>query len=236
MSTHTPGVGLERGALGLPTVLMQSVAQIAPAVGVLATIAFNTDLAGLGAPSTYLVAFLIAVVSAIALGQLAKHLPSAGGFYTYVSATVGPEAGFMVGWLYSWFVAAIPGALAAYTGFVLHGELDDQYGVNIPWWVFSVAILALVAFVGFRGIRISGRALMIFSLIEMAIILALAVSGLVSPGDGGLSVAGFNPANSTNLNGFYLAVVFSIFASPAGSPRPPWRRRRATRAGRSPAR
>ena len=87
---------------------MQSVAQIAPAVGVLATIAFNTDLAGLGAPSTYLVAFLIAVVSAIALGQLAKHLPSAGGFYTYVSATVGPEAGFMVGWLYSWFVAAIP--------------------------------------------------------------------------------------------------------------------------------
>ena len=84
--------------------------------------------------------------------------------------------------------------------------------MNISWWVFSVAILALVAFVGFRGIRISGRALMIFSLIEMAIILALAVSGLVSPGDGGLSVAGFNPANSTNLNGFYLAVVFSIFA------------------------
>ena len=141
MSSNTPGVGLERGALGLPTVLMQSVAQIAPAVGILATIAFNTDLAGLGAPSTYLVAFLIAVVSAIALGQLAKHLPSAGGFYTYVSATVGPEAGFMVGWLYSWFVAAIPGALAAYTGFVLHGELDDQYGVNIPWWVFAVAIL-----------------------------------------------------------------------------------------------
>ena len=212
MSSNTPGVGLERGALGLPTVLMQSVAQIAPAVGVLATIAFNTDLAGLGAPSTYLVAFLIAVVSAIALGQLAKHLPSAGGFYTYVSATVGPEAGFVVGWLYSWFVAAIPGALAAYTGFVLHGELDDQYGVNIPWWVFSVAILGLVAYVGFRGIRISGRALMIFSIIEMAIILALAVSGLVSPGDGGLSVAGFNPANSTNLNGFYLAVVFRIFA------------------------
>ncbi|WP_053227677.1 APC family permease [Solirubrobacter soli] len=209
MSSHT---GLERGALGLPTVLMQSVAQIAPAVGILATIAFNTDLAGLGAPSTYLVAFLIAVVSAIALGQLAKHLPSAGGFYTYVSSTVGPEAGFMVGWLYSWFVAAIPGALAAYTGFVLHGELDDQYGVNIPWPVFAVAILAVVAFVGYRGIRISGRALMIFSLIEMAIILALAVSGLLSPGEGGMTLAGFNPANSSSLNGFYLAVVFSIFA------------------------
>jgi amino acid transporter len=204
--------GLERGALGLPTVLMQSVAQIAPAVGILATIAFNTDLAGLGAPSTYLVAFAIALVSAVALGQLAKHLPSAGGFYTYVSATVGPDAGFIVGWLYSWFVAAIPGALAAYTGFVLHGELKDQYSVSIPWWVFAIAILALVAFVGYRGIRISGRALMIFSLIEMAIILALALSGLVSPGPGGMTLSGFNPGSSSSLNGFYLAVVFSIFA------------------------
>jgi amino acid transporter len=53
---------------------------------------------------------------------------------------------------------------------------------------------------------------MIFSLIEMAIILALSLSGVVSPGPGGMSVAGFNPASSTDLNGFYLAVVFSIFA------------------------
>jgi amino acid transporter len=78
--------------------------------------------------------------------------------------------------------------------------------------VFAVAIVAVVAFVGYRGIRISGRALMIFSLIEMAIILALAVSGLVSPGDGGLTLSGFSPGSSTNLNGFYVAVVFSIFA------------------------
>ena len=107
-----PSGGLQQGVVGLPTVLMQSVAQIAPAVGILSTIAFSTSLAGLGAPSTYLVAFFIALVVAIALGQLAKFLPSAGGFYTYVSKTVGPESGFIVGWLYSWFVAAIPGALA----------------------------------------------------------------------------------------------------------------------------
>jgi amino acid transporter len=205
-------VGLERNALGLPTVLMQSVAQIAPAVGVLLTIAFNTQLAGLGAPSTYLVAFLIALVSAIALGQLAKYLPSAGGFYTYVSTTVGPRAGFMVGWLYSWFVAAIPGALASYTAFVLHNELKQEYGVNIPWPVFVAAILGLVGYVGYRGIRISGRALMVLSIIEMIIVFALSLSGLFSPGPGGVTLGGFNPGNSTSLNGFYLAVVFSIFA------------------------
>jgi amino acid transporter len=191
---------------------MQSVAQIAPAVGILFTIAFNTQLAGLGAPSTYLVAFMIALVVAVGLGQLAKFLPSAGGFYTYVSRTVGPDAGFIVGWLYSWFVAAIPGALAGYTGFVLHDELNKQYSVNIPWPIWTVAILGLVAYLGYRGIRVSGKTLMIFSVIEMIIIVALSISGLVSPGPGGLSVHGFSPGSSTNLNGFYLAVVFSIFA------------------------
>ena len=205
-------VALQRDAIGLPTVLMQSIAQIAPAVGILATIAFNTALAGVGAPSTYVAAFLIALLVAVSIGQLAKHLPSAGGLYTYVSATVGPSAGFVVGWFYSSFAALVPGALAAYTGFVVHGELQQEYGVNIPWPVWVVAILALAGFVGYRGIRVSGKALMVFSLVEMAILLALATSGLISPGPGGVSLDGFNPGSSTSLTGFYLAVVFSILA------------------------
>src|SRR5262245_52498844 len=96
---------LARNAVGLPSVLMQSVAQIAPALGLLSTLGFNTQLAGFAAPSTYLVAFVLALIVALTLAQLAKHLPSAGGFYTYVSATVGPRSGFIVGWIYSWFVA-----------------------------------------------------------------------------------------------------------------------------------
>ena len=32
--------------------------------------------------------------------QLARRLPSAGGYYTYVSQTVGPRAGFLTAWLF----------------------------------------------------------------------------------------------------------------------------------------
>jgi len=204
--------GLNRNSIGLPTVLMQSIAQIAPAVGVLTTIGFNTQQAGLGAPSTYIAAFLIGLMVAISLAQLGRHLPSAGGFYTYVSVAVGPKSGFMVGWLYSWFVAMIPGGLASYTGFVLQTELNQHYGINIPWQITTVAMLLVAGAIGYRGIKISGKMLTVLSIIEMLIILALAVSGLVSPGPGGVSVAGFNPASSTNLHGFFLAVVLSIFA------------------------
>jgi amino acid transporter len=208
----TSPAALKRNAIGLPTVLMQSIAQIAPAVAILSTIAFNTALAGVGAPSTYLAAFVIALLVAVGVGQLAKFLPSAGGLYTYVSATVGPSVGFVVGWFYSSFAALIPGALAAYTGFVMHAELQQEYSVNIPWPLWVITLLGLAAFVGYRGIRISGRVLMAFSLVEMAIVLALALSGLVSPGPGGVSLDGFNPGSSTSLTGFYLAVVFSILA------------------------
>jgi amino acid transporter len=204
--------GLAGNSVGLTTLVMQSVAQIAPAVGILTTIGFNTQQAGLGAPSTYLVAFVIAMVVATSLSQLAKFFPSAGGFYTYVSATVGPGSGFMVGWIYSWFVAAIPGALASWTAFVLQGELKQQYGINIPWPIFVVIILLFVAYIGFRGISVSGKMLTIFSLAEMIIVLALAITGIAAPGPGGISITGFNPASSISTHGFYIAVVLSIFA------------------------
>jgi amino acid transporter len=204
--------GLAGNSVGLTTLVMQSVAQIAPAVGILTTIGFNTQQAGLGAPSTYLVAFVIAMVVATSLSQLAKFFPSAGGFYTYVSATVGPGSGFMVGWIYSWFVAAIPGALASWTAFVLQGELKQRYGINIPWPIFVVIILLFVAYIGFRGISVSGKMLTIFSLAEMIIVLALAITGIAAPGPGGISITGFNPASSTSTHGFYIAVVLSIFA------------------------
>jgi amino acid transporter len=196
----------------LTTVLMQSIAQIAPAVGVLTTIAFNTQQAGLGAPSTYIAAFVIGLVVAISLSQLARHLPSAGGFYTYVSATVGSNSGFMVGWLYSWFVAIIPGGLASYTGFVLQGELQQHYGVHLPWQLVTLAILLVVGFIGYKGIKASGRMLTVLSIVEMIIVFCLALSGILHPGPGGVSFAGFNPGVSTNIHGFYLAVVLSIFA------------------------
>jgi amino acid transporter len=191
---------------------MQSVAQIAPAFGILSTLNFNTQLAGLGAPSTYLVAFVIALAVAVTLGQLAKWLPSAGGFYTYVSATVGPRSGFIVGWVYSLFVAMIPGTIALYSASIVSAELRHSFGIVVSWPYIGLAIIAVATWVAYRGIRLSGAALMFLSLIEMLILVALAIGGLVSPGPGGFSTAGLNPSSATSSSGFYMAVVFSIFA------------------------
>ena len=203
---------LKKGSVGLAGVLMQSIAQISPTLGVFYTIAFTTTQAGISAPLTYLAAFVVCLILAVPMLGLARHLPSAGGFYTYVSQGIGPRSGFMTGWLYAIMVTIVPAALAAFTGAVLQDELSAKYGFGLPWWVYALAIFAVCFFCAYRGIVISVRFLVIMSLFEILVGLSLALTGVFNPGPGGVNVAGFNPANIGSSSGFFLAIVLSIFA------------------------
>lgn len=208
----TVTTGLRTGSIGLGGTLMQSIAQISPTLGIFYTIAFTTGQAGISAPLTYLAAFLVCLLIAVPMRGLARHLPSAGGFYTYVSAGIGPKAGFMTGWLYAIMVTVVPAALAAFTGAILQDELGGKYGIMIPWWVYATAILLVCFACAYRGIVISIKFLVVMTIFEMVVGLGLAIAGLIAPGPGGLNLQGFNPANIQNGSGFFLAVVLSIFA------------------------
>lgn len=220
MSSSTPtsvppvtlSTNLSTNTLGLGGVLMQAIAQISPTLGIFYTIAFTSSQAGMTAPLTYLAAFLICLTLAAPMLGLARHLPSAGGLYTYVSAGLGPRAGFITGWLYAVSVSIVPAALAAFTGSILENELSLKYGIPIPWWVYSVVILLICFACAFRGIAISIRFLVVMTCFEIAVGLGLALTGLFNPGPGGVNVSGFNPVNIPDSSGFFLAVVLSIFA------------------------
>ena len=203
---------LRKGSIGLAGVLMQSIAQISPTLGIFYTIAFNTGQAGKSAPLTYLAAFVVCLLIAVPMTGLARHLPSAGGFYTYVSRGIGPRWGFITGWLYAIMVTIVPAALAAFTGGVLHDELSSKYGIGVPWWVYALVILVICFACAYRGIVISIRFLVVMSLFEIAVGLGLALTGVFNPGPGGVNVSGFNPFHIGSSSGFFLAIVLSIFA------------------------
>jgi amino acid transporter len=44
---------------------------------------------------------------AVSIGQLARRLPSAGGFCTYASRGLHPAVGFLVGWGYAFVDATV---------------------------------------------------------------------------------------------------------------------------------
>jgi amino acid transporter len=204
-------VTLRHNAIGFPAVLMQAVAQIAPCLALIGALAYNSQLAGLGAPSTFLVAFFLALMVAITVGQLAKFLPSAGGLGTYIGATLGSSPGMQVMWMYGFCMAAAGGAGSAYTGTVISDGLQREYGFHLPWQAIAAVFIVIAFICAYRGIRVSGRALVIASVIEILVLVALGVWCLLFPGPGGVTLSNLNPGNSTSINGFYLAVIFSVF-------------------------
>lgn len=204
--------GLQRNALGLSPVLMQAVTQVAPSFGILLLFQFIVSLAGVASPLVFIVAAAIIFMVALPLSQLAGRYPSAGGLYTLVSRTVHPRAGYLVAFLYFLVIIPGPGLGLAFVGNVVHTELQANYSVNIPWWVAMVIGVIAVGMLMYRGVKLSGRTVVILGLIEIAIMLVLSGWGLFDPGKGGFNLSSFNPAKATSANGLYLGVVFSIFA------------------------
>jgi amino acid transporter len=207
-----PLAGLHRGALRLPEVVMQGIAHTAPATAILLTVPFIASHAGLAAPLAYLIALLIVLMLGIGLSQLATKMPSAGGYYTYVSRTVGPRAGFLTAWLFVLYSPTTPAFSLAMMGWVLETALKAEYGISFPWWLFLILGASFTWWATYRRIKVSAAALMALALLEMGLVVLLAGWGLFAPGPGGVNFASFSPASAPSGNGLYLGIIFSLFA------------------------
>ena len=97
-STPPEDRGLRREAIGLREVFFQSVTHMAPAAAVAFSIIVGANFASGALPLSVLFALVGCLLVAISIGQLAKHLPSAGGFYTYTARGIHPSIGFLVAW------------------------------------------------------------------------------------------------------------------------------------------
>ena len=203
---------LRANSLGLVGVTMQAITHIAPAIAALFFTQFIVSLAGITAPLAYVVGVVVVLMLGNTLVQFAKHLPSAGGYYTYVSRALSPRAGFITSWMYVLYSPLSGGPIYGFFGFILAGQLKAHYGIDAPWlwWACILVGAPLVAFLQYRGIRISARTVLILGAAEMAIVLALAITGFANPGPGGVTLGVFNFGNKLALSGFALAVVLSV--------------------------
>src|SRR3989454_12304758 len=89
---------LQRDAIGLAQVLFQSITHMAPAAAVAFSIIFAVTYAGGATPLAVVLALVACLMVAISIGQLARHLPSAGGLYTYAAPGIHPTVGFFGYW------------------------------------------------------------------------------------------------------------------------------------------
>jgi amino acid transporter len=212
-STGSVKTELRENAVGLPGMLMQGIATIGPSFAILASFVFIVSFAGLVTPWAYLFGGILLGLQALSAAQLAKVFPSAGGWYTWIARAFDPRAGFFAGVLFSIWLPPVATLTMSYLAkTVLEPSIKAEYGVDVPWWIWVVAGVALVIFFAYQGISISEKALIITGLIEIVIMVALAFTGLASPGPGGFSFGPLNPGNFGLASNLFLGVVFSIFA------------------------
>lgn len=217
METASDGAAtaLKPGVVGLGGAIMQNIALMGPAIAAFLFTPTLVGSAGAQAPLAYLLGFLIVLALGICLVQLAKKFPSAGGYFTYVSRTLGPRFGFLTGWMFVLYSPIVAGPTLSVLGQVLEGELKGNYGWTwFHWWMVVAAGLPLVAQAGYAGMSVSIRAIVILGAAEFLIVLALGISGLLNPGPGGFSFRpfsfAFNPGGIASFSGVALAVVLTV--------------------------
>ena len=208
---------LKPDSLGLVSVTMQAITHIAPAIAALFFTQFLVTLAGVTAPLAYFFGVVLVLALGNTLIQFSRQLPSAGGYYTYVSRALGARAGFLTSWMFILYSPMAGGVVCGFFGFIAAGELKASYNLDVSWlwWVSVIVGASTVALLQYRGIELSARTLLVTGGAEIIIVLVLAFTGFLNPGPGGFSLAVFNPANigvgtAFGLSGFTLAIVLAV--------------------------
>jgi amino acid transporter len=216
IESSTPATTLERNAIGLPGVLFQSITTMAPASAVAFSLGAAIPLAGGALPLTVVLALIVCALIATNIGSLARHLPSAGGFFTYVSRGLGVQAGWMAGWLFSLTYLLIVPLQLLVLGPVADSFTQQYFHFSIGWapWalIFAVIIFALT----YTGIRVSAGASVILGTIEIVVFALLAIFLIVKAGSAN-TLATFNPASSVEhglggWQGILHGVIFAFLA------------------------
>jgi amino acid transporter len=208
------GTTLARGAIGLREVLFQSVTSMAPAGAVALSIAAGATYAGGALPLAVLLALVACLLVASSIGQLAKHLPSAGSIYTYPAEAIHPALGFLVGWGYSLVEALIGPITMILTGYLIGSICHSEFGwpFTTTWVIFMIVATVLIAALNYRGIKVSARAGTILGSFEIAVFLVLAIWLIAKAGSHNtLNVFTLHHATIKGYTGFSGIAAGSIY-------------------------
>jgi amino acid transporter len=204
---------LRRGAVGFAGVLFQSITFMAPAIATAISIPIGIIYSGGGAPLAVILAMVASLFAAISISQLARHMPSAGSFYTYVSNGIHPAVGFLVGWGFLLGILVGGPFLALQMGFIVAGTTNSEWGWSTDlWWIWTVLVSLLVFYAGYRGIKASTRTGIVLGAFEILVFVALSLTLIVQAGDDNtLKAFGTEYANNPDYEGMSGIIAGSVF-------------------------
>lgn len=142
---------------------------------------------GLGAPSAFLVACALLVVFAVGFTAMTRRVARPGGFYSYVSASLGRPVGLGTSFLSMFgYFGLLMGTYPLF-GQAVTMLLQAWFGIEITWWVWAGLSIILVGIIAHLEINVSAHVLSVLLVLEILIVVVFDVATLAQGGDAGLS-------------------------------------------------
>ncbi|WP_282696355.1 APC family permease [Streptomyces sp. CC208A] len=179
----TTSRGLQPNVLGTFDTIVMAVAGSAPAYSLAATTAVLFGAVGLAGPAALLYCAIPMLGIVLAYARLGRIDVNAGAGYSWVGRTLHPFLGFLSGWalVFSATVFMVAGSLPA--GALTLALFDEGLAASTPlaaavgacWFLLMLGVVL-------GGIRLTVRAQLLMSGVEMAILLAFVLAAVAHRG------------------------------------------------------
>jgi amino acid transporter len=215
--------GQRLGAGAVLFFVMSAAAPLTVVAGTL-TVAISTT-GSLGLPAAFVAVGAVLGVFAVGYVAMGQHLPHAGAMYAYAAHGLGRWVGVGVAWMALLAYNLIQVSLSGAIGAAASPLVKDAIGVELPWWVYALAMWALVAVLGIARVDLNGRVLATLLVAEVTLIVVYDLGYVTHPAvhtTAGMAWSTWSPAELARPGvgailaiavlgfvGFESAVVFS---------------------------
>lgn len=197
-STGQPGRSrLKPNTIGLAGVVFMVVAFSAPVTAMSGNVPVAVGYGnGTGAPAGFLIATVVLVIFSLGFTALAKHITSAGAFYSFVSRGLGKPFGLSAGFLsMTAYMVMEAGLVGIFSAFCV--QTFGGLGIDLPWVVYAIIVIIVMGLLSHRDISLASKVLSAVLIGEVALLGAMAFSVLFQGGGtDGLMLESLNPINA----------------------------------------
>lgn len=203
---------LRRGAVGVAGILFFVLSAQAPLTGIVGTLPVPLGLGnGGGAPAAYLVVGAVIAVFAVGFITMSRHVTDAGAFYTYVTRGLGGTVGVGASQTALLCYGATQAGMYGLYGVVVKGLAVQYLSVDLPWWLWAVATMALVQILGSLNIELGAKLLAFLVVAESSLLVVFAIHEFVTGGGPqGLNLTGSFAPSAFLAGAPGVALTFAI--------------------------
>jgi amino acid transporter len=206
---------LRKGTLGVLGIAFFVVSAAAP----LTAMAGGAPVAmllgnGAGIPAAYIVVSALLLLFSVGYVAMARHHTSTGAFYSLIAQGLKQQAGGAAAVIAVLGYNCMSIGLFGLFGAAAAGFAEEHLGIDLPWWTYVFAAMAVIAVCGYRQVDVSMKVLLVLVSLEMLIVLILDIMIIVKGGEGGsagLTLAPFSWESFT-AGSVPIALLFNFAA------------------------